>query len=196
MEKKQTYFTLQSYSPSFTRSNLTQPTFPGLQTICKLPGYHSPCFILAYTFDSHQNHLRSLQLRIAWLLTNPFRAVRWHPPFLLLCYGWAPLGTQNHTVQMVCSSLLLLEHIVCQGTECQFSGENLLCRKIAAQVVSPPLWSTYNWNYGEPQASGRDEEGRKTQGFHAKWELLTGKAVTPTNLGKLFQLSSFPLSPC
>lgn len=163
MKKKQTYFTLQSYSPSFTRSNLTQPTFPGLQTICKLPGYHSPCFILAYTFDSHQNHLRSLPLRIAWLLTNPFRAVRWHPPFLLLCYGWAPLGTQNHTVQMVCSSLLLLEHIVCQGTECQFSGENLLCRKIAAQVVSPPLWSTYNWNYGEPQASGRDEEGRKTQ---------------------------------
>jgi hypothetical protein len=29
--------------------------------------------------------------------------------------------------------------------------------------VSPPLWCTYNWNYGESEASGREEEeGRKT----------------------------------
>lgn len=135
LEKKQTYFTLQNSVPPLTLSNPTPLTFSGSQTTCKLPGYHSPCFILAYTFVSHQNHLQCLPFRIALLLTDPFKAqinvcsqVSLSPPLPRL----GPLGIKNHTVQMVCSSLLLPEHILCQGTECQFSGENLLWRKIAA----------------------------------------------------------------
>lgn len=67
----------------------------------------------------------------AWLVTNPLKVKinvsSWvTPSFLLLPHGWGPFGTKRHTVQMVATSLFQLQHILCQGTECQFSGENLL----------------------------------------------------------------------
>lgn len=107
MAKKQTTLPFNT----FTHSNPSPPTSPGLQTICKLPGYHSPCFILASTFVSHQNNLQCLPPRIALLLTSPLKAKNKcvqsgdrHPSPLILCCGWGPLGTRSHTVQMLFSA--------------------------------------------------------------------------------------------
>lgn len=197
MEKKQTSFTLQNCIPSFTHSNPTSPTFLGSQTICKLPGYHSPCFILAYTCVSRQNHQQHLPLRIALLLTSPFKCVQSgdrHPSPLIHGCGWDPLGTQSHPVQMVCSSLLLLEYILCRGTKCQFSGENLLCRELAVSVMSTPLWSPFSWSYRVShgsEAEKEDGEGRKRWGLHKREGLWKWKVVTLVNFGELFQLSGF-----
>ena len=74
---------------------------------------------------------------------------------LLRNYSWVLEGDGGHFSAPALA-------ILCQGTECQFSGENLLAgRGLLGFVTS---FVVYSWGYSEIRAMAREERGGRLRG--------------------------------